>query len=116
LVAIALIQIVVGGSVYLRTDAQLENLTTQVQAAPVEFKRQETLRMQSVMKNFTLYKSIEMVLLVIGVGLIASMQRYDVAAGVGAGLVLQSAFMLALDIFAEARGMDYMAALTRLIG
>jgi hypothetical protein len=33
------------------------------------------------------------------------------AAGIGVGLVLQAAFTLTLDIFAEARGADYLAAL-----
>jgi glucan phosphoethanolaminetransferase (alkaline phosphatase superfamily) len=34
-----------------------------------------------------------------------------VASGIGAGLLLQAAFMLAFDMFAEARGQDYLAAL-----
>jgi hypothetical protein len=42
--------------------------------------------------------------------MIAFFQRYDVAAGVGVGLVLQAAFTLTLDIFAEARGSDYLSA------
>lgn len=33
------------------------------------------------------------------------------AAGIGAGLVLQAAFTLALDLFAEARGQDYLRVL-----
>lgn len=67
-------------------------------------------------KNFTLYKAIEIAVLVVGIGLIAFLQRPDFAAGIGAGLVLQSAFMLALDMFAEARGQDYLEALTSLSG
>ena len=45
--------------------------------------------MDVVMKNFTLYKAVEMVLLVVGIGLIALFQRSDRAAGIGAGLVLR---------------------------
>jgi len=41
----------------------------------------------------------------------AFLQRYDIAAGIGVGLVLQAAFTLALDIFAEARGTDYLSAI-----
>ena len=111
LVAIALIQLVVGASVYFRTDAQLSQLSQHSLAAPAEFKQAETSRMQAVMKNFTLYKWIEVVLLAVGVLLIVFLQRYDVAAAVGGGLVLQSAFMLCLDLFAEARGQDYLKAL-----
>ena len=116
LVAIALIQIVVGGSVYLRTDTQLASLTRQYQEAPLEFKAQETARMQTVMKNFALYKTIEMGLLLVAVGLIAFMQRFEIAAGVGAGLALQSSFMLALDVFAEVRGANYLTALNGFCG
>ena len=115
LVVIALMQLVVGATVYLRTEAQVQQLVTQYQSAPAQFKQDETSRMQTVMKNFKLYKTVEMVLLVIGVGLIALMQRFDVAAGLGAGLVLQAAFTLALDLFAEARGEDYLGALNGLL-
>lgn len=111
LVVIALMQIVVGASVYLRTDAQLSTLGVQLQANPAALMAEETSRMQTVMKNFSIYKTIEMVLLVVGVGVIAFLQRSDMAAGIGVGLVLQAAFTLALDIFAEARGADYLSAL-----
>jgi hypothetical protein len=112
LVAIALIQLVVGASVYFRTDAQLAQLSRQSTAAPAEFKQAETSRMQVVMRNFKLYRWIEVVLLAVGVLLIAALPRHDVAVAIGGGLVLQSAFMLLLDLFAEARGQDYMRALT----
>lgn len=111
LVAIALMQMVVGASVYLRTDTQLSTLSVQLKANPAALKAQETTRMQTVMKNFSIYKAVEMLLLVIGVGLIATLQRHDMAAGIGVGLVLQAAFTLTLDIFAEARGADYLSAI-----
>ena len=111
LVAIALMQMVVGGSIYLRTDTQLSTLSAQLQTNPAALKAEETTRMQTVMSNFSIYKAVEMVLLIVGVGMIAFLQRHDVAAGIGVGLVLQAAFTLTLDIFAEARGADYLTAL-----
>ncbi|AOG22944.1 hypothetical protein [Acidovorax sp. RAC01] len=116
LVAIALMQMVVGASVYLRTDTQLSTLSAQLQLTPKALKAQETTRMQAVMKNFSIYKAVEMVLLIVGVGLIAFLQRHDLAAGIGVGLVLQAAFTLALDIFAEARGADYLSAIGAIPG
>lgn len=110
MVVIALMQIVVGSTVYLRTDSQLSTLSAQLQANPAALKVEETARMQTVMKNFSLYKSIEMLLLIIGVGMTAFLQRHDVAAGIAVGLVLQAACTLTLDIFAEARGADYLSA------
>ena len=109
LVVIALMQIVVGGTVYLRTDSQVSTLSAQLQVNPAALKAEETARMETVMKNFSIYKSIEMLLLIMGVGLIAFFQRHDVAAGIGVGLVLQAAFTLTLDIFAETRGADYLS-------
>ena len=113
LVVIALMQIMVGGTIYLRTDSQLSNLSTQLQVNPVALKAEETTRMQTVMKNFSIYKAIEMMLLITGVGIIIFLQQKDMAAGIGVGLILQSAITLTLDIFAEARGADYMSALDR---
>jgi hypothetical protein len=115
LVTVALMQLVVGGTVYLRTESQMQGLMAQSQSAPAQFKQDEVSRMQTVMKNFNIYKTIEMILLVLGVGLIAFLQRFDVAAGIGAGLVLQAAFTLALDMFAEARGQDYLLTLKALV-
>jgi hypothetical protein len=115
LVVVALMQLVVGATVYLRTESQVQGLITQSQSAPAQFKQDELRRMQTVMKNFDIYKTIEMVLLVLGVCLIGFLHRWDVAAGMGAGLVLQAGFTLALDLFAQARGQDYMLALKELV-
>ena len=111
LIAIALIQLVVGSSVYLRTDNQLAQLRDKLVTAPAATTQAELTRMNVVMQGFSLYKTIEIALLIVGAGLLALMQRSDFAAGIGAGLVVQSAFMLCLDMFAEARGQDYVKAL-----
>ncbi len=111
LVVIALMQIMVGGTVLLRTDAQLSSLSAQLQTNPAALKAEETARTKTVMKNFSIYKRIEILLLITGIVMIAFLQRYDVAVGIGVGLVLQSAFTLALDIFAEARGAEYLSAI-----
>lgn len=114
LVVIAVMQIVVGCTVYLRTDTQLSALSHQLQANPAALKAEETHRMQTVMKNFSIYKTIEMVLLIAGVVIIATLQRHDMATGIAIGLVLQAALTLTLDIFAEARGADYLTVLNAL--
>lgn len=115
LVAIALIQLVVGCTVFFRTDAQVAKLRQNFSTAPAKFKSEETTRMNVVMKSFSLYKMIEIALLAIGIGLILLMRQHDLALGIGAGLVIQSALMLFLDLFAETRGEDYLAALGKLV-
>jgi hypothetical protein len=116
LVVVALMQMAVGASVYLRTGTQLSTLSAQLNANPAALKVEETNRMQTVLKNFSIYKAVEMVLLIVGVVMIAFLQRYDMAAGIGVGLVLQAAFTLTLDIFAEARGADYLSAIGSIPG
>ena len=118
LVIIGLMQLVVGSAVYLRTDLQASTLTTQLQENPESFQRDEISRMQTVMKNFSIYKMIEMLLLITGLAMIAFWQRNDIAAGIGIGigLILQAAITLVLDIFAETRGADYLVALLGMQG
>ncbi len=116
LVVIGLMQLVVGSTVYLRTDLQVSTLTTQLQENPESFQRDETSRMQTVMKNFSIYKVIEMLLLITGLAMVAFWQRHDIAAGIGIGLILQAAITLVLDIFAETRGANYLVALQGMQG
>ena len=63
LALIAVIQLVVGGTVATRTEEQVAALRSQLTSAPAEFKAAEAARMQRVMDNFGLYKQIEVALL-----------------------------------------------------
>lgn len=108
LAAIALIQIVVGSSVYFRTDAQVATLSAQYQADPAGFKTEETHRMQVVVKNFVLYRWIEIGLLATGIFLMLGLRHHSLWHAVGVGLGIQSALMLALDYFAERRAAEYL--------
>ena len=100
----------------LRTDHQVAALSAQLQREPAALKAQEIPRMQTVMKNFSIYKVVEMVLLILGLGMLAFWQRNDLAAGIGIGLVLQAALTLTLDLFAETRGTVYLSALQAMPG
>jgi hypothetical protein len=111
LVAIAAIQLVVGTTVYSRTEAQVASLQSQWQAAPTEFKAAEMSRMKAVMRNFEIYKIVEIALLASGLALVVALQRREFWFAFGLGLTLQSGFMLALDFFAERRGHDYLRVL-----
>lgn len=111
LVAIAAIQLVVGTTVYSRTEAQVASLQSQWQAAPTELKAAETSRMKAVMRSFEIYKIVEIALLASGLALVVALQRREFWFAFGLGLTLQSGFMLALDFFAERRGHDYLRAL-----
>ncbi len=113
IILIAIIQVVVGGTVYFRTDRQLETLTELYQIDREEFRNQEIPRMDVVMKNFSTYKKIEIAFVLIGILLIVIMRDRAFWLGVGVGMLMQGAVMLTLDIFAEQRGEKYQSEIQR---
>lgn len=115
LVAVGLIQIIVGGTVYMRSDNQIATLSAQVVAAPEAYKADEIRRMDVVNKNFGTYKIIEVALFLVGVALVYFFPRNDTWYFIGAGLIIQSSFMLALDLFAEHRAYLYVDCINKYI-
>jgi hypothetical protein len=115
LTAIALIQIVVGSSVYLRTDNQIATLTKQLQENSQHYRTEETARMTIVNNNFTLYKYIEITLLSIGVILTFVVSRSSDWYAAAIGLIIQSGLMLVMDLFAERRAHEYAAKIQELV-
>jgi hypothetical protein len=114
LILIAFIQIAVGGSVFVRSDAQLASLHAQLDIAPTDFVTKEVPRMEKVMSNFRIYKAVELLVFVLGVALTFAMSRNNFAYSAGIGCIAQASFMLVLDLFAEHRGAEYLAALRAL--
>lgn len=109
LIGVALIQLVVGGTVYLRTDGQLAVLAAQLASAPAAYQAAEVARMEVVMRSFALYKIIELALFAVGVALTYVFRQKEMLYAVGMGLVVQSSLMLVADLFAEKRGDTYLA-------
>lgn len=114
--AIGLIQVVVGASVYLRTDGQVAALTGLLEGTPAEFQRAELVRMTAVMRSFQIYKAIEIVILIGGIALALLYPRRERLYAAGIGCILQGSLMLMLDLFAEKRGQIYIDAIRRLTG
>jgi hypothetical protein len=113
LLAIAIIQFAVGGTVFVRTDAQLAGLVEQRRAAPAAFRAAEGARMAQVMANFQVYKGVEIAMLVAGAGLIGLFRKRSTLLAIGVGCLLQGSAMLVFDLFAEARGRTYVEAFSR---
>ena len=116
LIAVGLIQIAVGGSVYLRTDAQLAALRAQLETAPAEYKAEELPRMEKVAVNFTVYKGIEIALLAAGIAMTFAFRQRASLHSAGIGLIAQSSLMLVLDLIAERRADGYIALIRELSG
>jgi hypothetical protein len=114
LAAIALIQIVVGSTVYFRTDAQTADLHQQLAGDPAAYASAELPRMETVRRSFAIYKIIEIILLVAGVAGYFLLRDRQTLFAVSLGLVLQAALMLALDLVAERRADVYIEQIRRL--
>lgn len=119
LLAIGLVQTVVGYSVYSRTDKQKTDIAYNIGMEPVSFvKHTEMPRMKKVMTNFVIYRWIEIAFIITGVVLIFLFRTNSDKTfwyGFGIALAIQAAVMLGADYFAEQRGKVYTAELKKII-
>lgn len=114
LIAIGIIQCTVGYTVYARSDAQRKDIVYKMDMNPDALRKEELPRMQTVMKNFTIYRWVEISLLAVGLIMIFLFRNQDARhwlLGIGVGLAIQSALMLGADYFAEKRGAEYFTGL-----
>lgn len=110
LVGMALVHLIVGGTVFFRTNKQLASLLEGLQLFPREMVGAEKTRMETVMANFEKYKNVEMLLFFLGLAFVvagAFVGFGEFMLGTGIGLSLQGAFTLVFDLFAAYRGGFY---------
>ena len=108
LIAVAIIQIVVGSSVYFRSPKDIARVNQIIQNEKSKITTEEIPRMKVVMKNFVIYRWVEIALLLVGILLFLFFDTTRLLKGVGLGLIIQASFMLLLDYFAESRGKIYL--------
>ena len=107
LILVGIIQVTVGATVARRSDRQAEDLEALLAEGPAEFRRQEAPRMAAVMRNFVIYRWVEIGFVVVGLVLAFLNHEMNFAKGLGWGMFGQGALMLLLDFFAEKRGRAY---------
>ena len=119
LLAIGIIQCVVGYSVYARTDKQKADIAYNVGVEPASFVKQHELpRMKAVMKNFIIYRWVEIAFILTGIFLIFLFRTNPDRTfwyGLGITLAIQAVLMLGADYFAEKRGAVYTKELQKLV-
>lgn len=115
LVAVGLVQLVVGGTILLRAPRQRRDLALRLVQEPAAYRAGELARMAKVMRDFRVYKAIELAVLAAGLLLLALLRDDPMWRAVGAGCAAQGVLMVALDLGAEARGRRYVAALERFL-
>ncbi len=107
ILAIGILQLVVGTTITRRTDQQLDDLERLLVTEPAEFRQTEEPRMAKVMRNFITLRRVELVLVVVGVFLYFWQQEWLFSKGLGLGLALQAGIALVADYFAEKRAHPY---------
>jgi hypothetical protein len=107
-IAIALIQLTVGSSVYFRSPHDIVRVNQMIQTEVSKIKTEEIPRMETVMKKFVLYRWIELACVLVGIFMFFYFQPMTLLKGIGIGLAIQASFMLLLDYFAEDRGKIYL--------
>jgi uncharacterized membrane protein HdeD (DUF308 family) len=111
LLLIGILQLVVGYTVYTRSDAQRKDIVYKMDMNKDSLIREELPRMEKVMKNFSIYRYIEVGLFVAGIAMFfyfRNQQDKQLWMGLFAALALQAGLMLIADGVAERRGHRYL--------
>jgi hypothetical protein len=106
-IALALIQITVGATIYFRSPKDIVRVNTILKEAPHKIQTEELPRMKTVLKTFQLYFYFEAFLLLVGLFLHFYFTKNFLLSGIGFGLIIQCTFMLIADYFANSRGKIY---------
>jgi len=115
LLILGLVQAVVGYTVYARSDKQRLDISYNMGLEPATFVRQHELpRMQKVMRNFVIYRYVEIFLFVAGIALFFYFRTnmlHSFWKGFGLSLALMALIIYIADYFAEKRGAEYIDGL-----
>jgi hypothetical protein len=107
--ALALIEIGVGVSVALRSPAQAAELVRRADAG--DALGPERVRIDGVVRTFSIIKVAELILIAAGVALIYGLRASNFAVAVGLGLIVQCSALFAFDLIASRRAEVYREAL-----
>ena len=114
LVVLAVLQLIIGLTVALRTPAQIATLDQGLHTSPASTISAETTRMSAVNRNFRIVKVVEVVVMGLGVLLAIGLPHPGAWAAVGLGLLLEGAVLLVFDAFAHQRALVYTQWLAQL--
>ena len=115
LIIVAIIQLFVGGAVFIRSPKDIARVETMFSTNHQALTTEEIPRMETVMKNFAVYRWVEIALAAVGVILILTQMFGSMGKGIGTGLLIQSLLMLVADYFAMKRGQLYLDWLQELV-
>ena len=114
LVLVGLLLGIVGFTVYKRSDEDRIRNVYALGINPGELKQKELPRMEVVMKNFVLYRYVEIALALLGIALFFYFNSKEAQLfwkGFGMALAIMALLALTADYFAEKRGNIYLIQL-----
>lgn len=116
LILIGFIQVIVGSNIYIRTPKDIERVEKIIGNQTQDLQTTEIPRVENVLQNFTIYKWIEITLIILGIILILNFYKSQQTfwKGLGLGLLIQACIMLSLDIIAEHRADIYLRYLMKI--
>jgi hypothetical protein len=106
-----LIQLMVGVTIFLRSEKDAERVENFLVLEPQEIINQEIPRMERVMRNVKVYRYAEFALMLAGIAFMIARRKSETIRGIGLGLVIQASAMLVADHIAERRGEIYLKEL-----
>ena len=119
LLLFGLIELVIGFTMWKRSDGDRIRNVYAYDMNPQELKEKELPRMQKVTKSFTIYKWVEVTLIITGIVLIVLYRTKPEKAfwfGLGITLTLQVLLMFGADNMAEKRAKEYTSKLETYAG
>lgn len=114
-IVVALLEFVVGFTIFTRSPKDIKRVESYLQQAPQSIKTIEIPRMEKVLRNFVVYRYVEIALIILGIVLMYSSMQDTFWRGIGLGLFIQAGIVLCLDFIAERRGHNYVVYLQELI-
>lgn len=108
LAVVAVLQLIVGVTVYQRSPQDTARVQQMVQSAPERIQSEEVPRMRVVMRNFKIYLGVELALLVLSLIVLQFAAPGGFVRGAAMGLALQAVFTAVLDVVATRRGDAYL--------
>jgi hypothetical protein len=109
-VVVGVMHLLVGYNVYKRSDADRMQNVYAYDMNPSSLKTKEIPRMETVNKNFVIYRYTEIALLLVGVGLFFYFKNESSKTfwvGLGMALAIEAVISLGADYFAEVRANIY---------
>jgi hypothetical protein len=102
---VALLQGVVGVTIYQRSPQDMARVQQMLRSAPQRLQTEEVPRMRVVLHKFKIYLAVELALLLLSLAVLAFA---SLVRGVALGLALQAGFTAVLDLVAMRRGDVYL--------